>query len=118
MKKFLIALIFLFSSASWGDTLISPIGFQNTDENRKKVISFIVKNVKKTLSNLGMDDPSTLRMMENHELKSFKELLEVKDKTLLRTVIIDVCDLDMCDYDTILTMYNHQKKASNSKLQW
>ncbi|MDB9872820.1 hypothetical protein OAD02_05905 [Alphaproteobacteria bacterium] len=119
MKKFLILLITLFSSASWGDTLISPIGFQNTDENRKKVISFIVKNVKKELTALGMDNPSNLRIMEENELKSFKKLLDVKDKTLLRKVMIEVCDiLDMCNYEYILIMYEQEKKASNSKLEW
>jgi succinate dehydrogenase flavin-adding protein (antitoxin of CptAB toxin-antitoxin module) len=40
-----------------------------------------------------MNDNSNLRMMEKHELRSFKELLKVKDKTLLRTVIIDVCGI-------------------------
>ena len=63
MKKKLLILCFLFSSVSWGESFISPIGFQNTDENRRKVISFIVTNVKETYSAIGMDDPATLRMM-------------------------------------------------------
>ena len=119
-KKLLILILcFFFPSASWSETFISPIGFQNTDENRRKVISFIVKNVKKELTALGMDNPSNLRIMEENELKFFKKLLVVKDKTLLRKVMIEVCDiLDMCNYEYILIMYEQEKKASNSKLKW
>ena len=66
-----------------------------------------------------MDNPSNLRIMEENELKSFKKLLVVKDKTLLRKVLIEVCDiLDMCNYEYILIMYEQEKKASNSKLKW
>ena len=61
MKKILLILFLLFPFVSFGDNLISPIGFQDTDENRKKVISFIKKNLKNDLSSIGMDDPSYLR---------------------------------------------------------
>ncbi len=62
MKKILLLLFLFFPSVSFGDNLISPIGFQDTDENRKKVLSFIEKNVKNELSSIGMDDPSYLRV--------------------------------------------------------
>ena len=119
MKKILLLLFISFSSVSYADTLISPIGFQDTDENRKKVLSFIVKNVKDELSAIAMDDPSNLRMFEKQELHAFKRLTKVKDTNLLRKVIIESCSIfGMCNYDTILTFYMQEKKASNSKLKW
>ena len=117
-KLFILILCFLFSSVSWGESFISPIGFQNTDENRRKVISFIVTNVKETYSAVGIDDPATLRMMEKEELRCFKELTKVKDESFLRRIIRDYCAIGMCNYNTILMMYNEQKRASNSELEW
>ena len=119
MKKILLLLFFLFPSVSFGDSLISPIGFQDTDENRKKVLSFIVKNVKDELSAIGMDDPTNLRIFEKQELHAFKRLTKAKDTKLLRKVIIESCSIfGMCNYDTILTLYMQDMKAANSKLKW
>ena len=119
MKKILLLLFLLFPSVSFGDNLISPIGFQDTDENRKKVLSFIEKNVKNELSSIGMDDPSYLRVIEKQELQAFKKLIKVKDTKLLRKVIIGNCSIfGMCNYDSILVIYMQEKKASNSKLKW
>ena len=45
------------------------------------------ENVKKTYSAIGMDDPSTLRMMEKEELDCFKKLTQAKNRALLDDVI-------------------------------
>lgn len=117
MKKLLLILFFL-PLISFSQSYISPIGFNNTENNRNKVVDYIKYDVKKSYSAIGMDDPSTLRMMENENLDAFKELLKAKDKSLLRSVEKQYCDIGMCNYTTILMMYNEQYKASNETLKW
>ena len=118
MKNILFLVLFLVSGNLFSQTFISPINFVSSNENQKKVISFIEKNVKETYTSIGMGDPSTLRMMEKEELKSFKELTKVTIISLLRSVIKTYCDIGMCNYSTILMMYNEQEKSSNEKLSW
>ena len=118
MKNILFLVLFLVSGNLFSQTFISPINFVSSNENQKKVISFIEKNVKETYTSIGMGDPSTLRMMEKEELKSFKELTKVTNISLLRSVIKTYCDIGMCNYSTILMMYNEQEKSSNEKLSW
>ena len=65
-----------------------------------------------------MDDPSTLRMMENENLNAFKKLTTKSNTTLLRNVIKTYCDIGMCNYTTILMMYEEQNKASKETLKW
>ena len=65
-----------------------------------------------------MDNPSTLRMMEQENLNAFKKLLSVKNKSLLKRVEKTYCDIGMCNYSTILMMYNEEEKASNESLSW
>lgn len=89
------------------------------DNNKNKVIQYIKKNVKETYSAIGMDDPSTLRMMETKNLNAFKELLRIaKNTSLLRRVEKTYCDIGMCNYDTILMMYKQQAKAASQELKW
>lgn len=65
-----------------------------------------------------MGDPSTLRMMEKEELNSFKQLTKVSNRKLLDDVINQYCNIGMCNYNTILMMYNEQEKASKEELGW
>ena len=65
-----------------------------------------------------MCQASILRMMEKEELNSFKELTSVKNRPLLDSVIATYCEIGMCNYSTILMMYNEEKSASNKSLQW
>lgn len=76
------------------------------------------KQVKEDYSAIGMDDPSTLRMMEKENLDAFKKLTKVSNITLLKKVIKTYCEIDMCNYSTILMMYNEQNKASKKELEW
>ena len=57
-------------------------------------------------------------MMENEELKSFKKLTKVQNRKLLDGVIQQYCGIGMCNYNTILMMYNEQNKASKENLEW
>lgn len=97
---------------------VHPFDFKGTDVEKQQVINYIKKNVKKTYGEIGMDDPSTLRMMEKEELKSFKKLTKVKNRKLLDYVIKTYCEIGMCTYDTILMMYNDQLEASKQELEW
>lgn len=108
---------FIFSKVI-GQTFVSPIGFVETEINKQRVIEFIQKQVKHDYSAIGMDDPSTLRMMETENLKAFKELTKVSNTSLLRDVIEKYCGIGMCNYSTIWMMYKEQEKASQKSLKW
>lgn len=119
MKPILFISIFtLFNSIVFAQSFVSPIGFIENDENKSKVIAFIEKQVREDYSAIGMGDPVTLRMMEEENLKAFKELLTVTNTELLEDVIKTYCEIGMCNYSTILMMYNEQNKASKEKLKW
>lgn len=74
---FLVFNLILLTSNLSAQTFVSPISFVENDSNKQKVISFIKKQVKDDCSRIGMDDPSTLRMMEQENLNAFKELTKV-----------------------------------------
>ena len=57
-------------------------------------------------------------MMEKENLKAFKELLKVKNISLLKSVEKSYCDIGMCNYNTILMMYKEQSKAATESLKW
>tara|TARA_X000000368_G_scaffold411700_1_gene396959 strand:+ start:4343 stop:4702 length:360 start_codon:yes stop_codon:yes gene_type:complete len=116
--KLLITCLLFVPLLSWGIDMISPINFNPTPTNKNKVISFIKYNVKETYSRIGMDSESTLRMMEEEELRCFKELTKVQDINLLKRVKRQYCNIGMCTYSTILMMYNEEVRASKKNLEW
>jgi len=120
MKRLFLLLMLLIPSFIFAQSsgFIHPLDFIDTETNRAKVIEYIESNVKKTYSAIGMDNPSTLRMMEKEELKCFKELTKVKNRKLLDRVINTYCKLGMCNYNTILMMYKEESKASTEELEW
>lgn len=118
MKKLILFL--LFPIITYSQSYVSPIGFSMNESNKNKVVAYIKKEVKASYSAIGMDDPSTLRMMEKENLKAFKELLSIRGKntSLLNKVEKTYCDIGMCNYSTILMMFKEQLKASNEELEW
>jgi len=117
-KTFLTLVLFVFSLSLFSQSFVSPVGFVGNEINKQKVIAYIKKQVKEDYSAIGMDDPSTLRMMEKENLNAFKKLTKVSNTTLLRKVIKTYCDIGMCNYSTIRMMYNEQNKASKETLKW
>jgi hypothetical protein len=119
MNKFILFTAALISSAlAQAQSFVTPIGFVDNDENRKSVIEFIKKQVSDDYTKIGMGDPSTLRMMEEENLKAFKELIKATNVSLLQKVIKTYCDIGMCNYTTILMMYKQEDKASKKSLEW
>ena len=119
MKKILLTFaLFIFSLSVFSQSFVSPIGFVENETNKEKVIAYIKKQVKEDYSEIGMDDPATLRMMEKENLDAFKKLTKVSNTTLLKEVIKTYCEIGMCNYSTILMMYNEQNKASQETLEW
>tara|TARA_B110000881_G_C18154913_1_gene307908 strand:+ start:121 stop:474 length:354 start_codon:yes stop_codon:yes gene_type:complete len=117
MKKPLLILLCL-PMIGFAQSFISPINYTNSETNQNRVISYIQKDVKETYSLIGMDDPSTLRMMEKENLNAFKELIKITNVSLLQNVIKTYCEIGMCNYSTILMMYMEQKKANAETLEW
>lgn len=119
MKNYILApLLFLLSTGVYSAKLIHPLDFDGTEAQKEKVIAYIENNVKETYSKIGMDNPSTLRMMEAEELKSFKQLTKIQNRQLLDGVIDKYCGIGMCGYNTFLMMYNEENKASKKTLEW
>lgn len=119
MTNFFLSFIFLIISLNLvGQSFVNPINFTPTESNKKRVIKYIEKQVKEDYSAINMDDPSTLRMMEKENLNAFKELTKAKNTRLLNSVIKTYCEIGMCNYSTILLMYNEQNKASKESLSW
>jgi len=117
MKK-IILLITIISGFGFATSFVSPINFSGSQAEKDRVVDYIKKDVKRTYSQIGMDDPMTLRMMEKENLDAFKELLSVKNTSLLQRVITQYCNIGMCNYTTIKMMYYEQNKASTKKLTW
>ncbi|NQY58181.1 MAG: hypothetical protein HRT55_06465 [Colwellia sp.] len=119
MNKCIVLLLSIFvSTGAIAASIIHPLDFKGGDAEKKKVIQQIKLSVKKTYSQIGMGDPSTLRMMEKEELNSFKKLTKVDNRKLLDNVIRQYCSVGMCNYNTIFMMYNEQNKASKQNLTW
>lgn len=119
MKKyFALAVLCSLSSVSFAADLIHPMDFNGTEAEKKRVVSQITASVKETYTSIGMGDPYTLRMMEKEELRSFKALTQVTNRKLLDSVIRQYCNIGMCNYNTILMMYNEQNSAASRKLTW
>jgi len=118
MRILFISLCIISITVLNATSLIHPLDFKGTKEEKDRLLSFIVSNVYSTYSAIGMDNPLTLRMMEKAELKSFKTLTKFRNRRLMDKVINTYCNINMCNYTTILMMYNAQNKASKKSLQW
>ena len=119
MKKLIsVLIIFLFALPAFSQSFVSPIGFVQTDESKEKVLAFIRKQVYDDYTKIGMNDPSTLRMMEGENLKAFKELIKATNIPILRDVIKKYCDIGMCNYTTIWMMYKEEEKNSKKTTEW
>jgi hypothetical protein len=120
MKNLIVIITLILATAFvYAADFVHPLDFEDTEEERQKVIQYIESVVKETYSKIGMDDPSTLRMMEREHLDCFKKLTKVTDnRALLDRVIKTYCDIGMCDYSTIWMMYQEESKASKEKLTW
>ena len=119
MKPIFLSILFsLILSNLIAQSFVSPINFVQNESNKQKVISFIKKQVKEDYSAIGLDEPSTLRMMEEENLTAFKKLIQVQNISLLKDLINDYCKIGMCNYSTIWMMYEEQEKATKKTLKW
>ena len=121
MHKIIIFLvIFLLSKNALAD-FVHPMIFDEKTQ-KEEVLNYIKDHVKKDYcsGSIDMCNHSTLRMMEQQNLDSFKKLMQAQDKKIMDKVIEDYCSatLDMCSYSTILMMYEQNLKASKKELEW
>jgi len=128
MKKLLaiIVLGLLWCNVGFAKNIPNPIDFKGSEQEKKKIITFIEKNVYEIYCEnemlKSMCTNSLLRMMEEEELNSFKKLTKAKEEVILNNVIQTYCMNSMlegmCMYSTILMMYEEEVKASGKKLTW
>ena len=111
-------LFLLIATPVFAADFVHPLDFKGTNDEKQKVVAYIKENVKETYSKIGMDNPSTLRMMEQKELDSFKQLTKAENRKLLDKVITTYCNIGMCNYNTFLMMYNKELSESKKSLKW
>lgn len=101
---------------------IHPLDFDGSEAQKAEVIKYIKDRVHKDYceGQLNMCQESTLRMMEQENLRAFKEATQAKDRKIMDNVIETYCKgaLDMCTYSNIQMMYNENEKASKQDLKW
>ena len=119
-KAIFCSLMFITGTAS--ADFLHPLDFDDSDAQKEKVVSIIKESTRQTYCKSGVDlcQASTLRMMENNEMKAFKKLTTATDRKLMDQVIATYCKgpVDMCNYSTISMMYNSEMKASQKELTW
>ena len=126
MKYIYVFFSIFFSFSVAAQNLTHPKNFSGNDTEKKEVINFIEDNVYKTYCQGILADSmcseSILRMMEEEELNSFKQLTKVNNVHILDTVWKTYCEGilkdSMCSYTVILMMYEEEVKASSSELSW
>ena len=129
MKKlslYIFLVLMFLIKPSIAKNIPHPLDFRGSEQEKKKIITFIEKNVYEIYCEnemlKSMCTNSLLRMMEEEELNSFKKLTKAKEEVILNNVIQTYCMNsmleDMCMYSTILMMYEEEVKASGKKLTW
>lgn len=118
MKKLFLMLL-LTTYYSYGQQYVSPLGFTMNEANKKRFVEYIKKNVEETYSAIGLDNPSTLRMMEKENLKAFQELIKINlNPSLFKRVEKTYCNINLCNYSTLLMMYKQEASAASEELDW
>lgn len=110
--------IALISITSYASSLIHPHSFKGSDIEKKQLIKQIQQAAKAKSVLIGMNDPTTLRMMEKEELNAFKSLLKNSNKQLLDISIEQACGAGMCDYSSINMLYQQHVQSNSSELEW
>lgn len=123
MKKIVLSIMLIaLSSAAFASGFVHPKDFTGSEAQKQQVINYIEKRVKATYCDgqLNMCQPTTLRMMEQENLRAFKSLTSATNREVLDGVISTYCSslLNMCDYTTLEMMYQENNNASNQKLSW
>lgn len=118
----LAALLITFTPLFAQAGFIHPMDFDGSEAQKQEVIKYIKDRVHRDYCEGGLDmcQPTTLRMMEDQNLSSFKKATQATDRKIMDRVIKDYCqgDIDMCNYGTILMMYQQNLKASKKELSW
>ena len=118
----LSALLFLAAAVQAApSTYVDPLSFDGSDAQKAAVLSHIEKIVhKEYCEGLGQCSPTTLRVMEEEELRAFKALASRDiDRKLFGIVYKDFCvAIGDCAYSTLAMMYRMEQRASEKKLQW
>ena len=101
---------------------IHPMDFDNSQLQSDQVIAYIKARVRHDYCNSGLDmcQNVILNMMEEKNLKAFKEATKATNRNIMDRVIKDYCNsgLDMCNYTTILMMYKKNVQAGGKSLSW
>lgn len=120
LKGILVLLALMPAIAAAG--FIHPMDFNGSEAQKKEVVEYIKARVKHDYCDgqIDMCQATTLRMMEQQNLESFKKATQAKDRDIMDRAIKDYCHggIDMCSYDTIWMMYQENLKASNEDLNW
>lgn len=122
IKKIIFACLCCISTSATSATFVHPLDFDKSISQKNKVIAYIKLVVNNEYcKTINLCTPSTIRLMEQHNLIAFKKLTTVKNRKLLDRMIHDYCrsTLKMCNYSTLRRMYAHNLSASKQQqLTW
>jgi hypothetical protein len=96
------------------DSFVHPLDFKGTEFEMQNVKKYIKNNMNNTYSKIGMNSWSIKRKMEKEEINAFNNLTKVKDRELLDRVIKTSYEIGMCNYTTILMLYDKELNAPNN----
>ncbi len=114
----LTTLIFAQDWAPKQVSLVNPLTFKDTPEERAQVLEVCKYLAKQSCDLAGMNTPDMLRIMETEELTSFKALVDAQHPELVEEALITCQKAGMVSYSMINIMYNNFVNAQNSELKW
>ena len=118
MKKILhILLLCCITPLAHAFQIIHPLDYTATEREKSALIDHIKTRVSATHGHLWADAPYALKMIEKAELQSFVKLTTATNRELLDRIITKYCGIGICNYSTILLMYNEQSRTPGSNLE-
>ena len=99
-------------------SFVNPNLYQPSKENQQKVLDYIKKQLAEDYAAIGQSQNNSLLLMEKENYQAFQALIQVNNKKLLDKVIKTYCGIGMCNYTTILKMYQEQEKLRAKGEHW
>ncbi len=105
----LMMTLFLSFAFSQPQGFVNPLEFDNTDQQRQKVISYIKNGTLHKYCDSEDDacHPNVLQLAQADSLTAFLELSAIQNKEYLNSLIEEYCNSEFfqCSYENLLKVY-------------
>lgn len=110
MKNLILMMtLFLSFAFSQPQGFVNPLEFDNTDQQRQKVISYIKNGTLHKYCDSEDDacHPNILQLSQADNLTAFIELSAIQNKEYLNSLIDEYCNSEFfqCSYENLLKVY-------------